>query len=78
MEVWTCVNFSTHLNRDVPFQFCYGLVHTCNSKGMVMVIFSISQFMLSIQVNSLSEPNFFFWAICVYCARYLTCSLTFP
>ncbi|KAH9660307.1 protein argonaute 5 [Citrus sinensis] len=35
VEVWTCVNFSTRLNRDVPFQFCQGLVDMCNSKGMV-------------------------------------------
>ncbi|KAH9660334.1 protein argonaute 5 [Citrus sinensis] len=35
VEVWSCVNFSTHLNRDVPFQFCQGLVDMCNSKGMV-------------------------------------------
>ncbi|GAY33520.1 hypothetical protein CUMW_275360 [Citrus unshiu] len=34
VEVWTCVNFSTRLNRDVPFQFCQGLVDMCNSKGM--------------------------------------------
>ncbi|KAH9700118.1 protein argonaute 5 [Citrus sinensis] len=35
VEVWTCVNFSTRLNRDVAFQFCQGLVDMCNSKGMV-------------------------------------------
>ncbi|KAH9700136.1 protein argonaute 5 [Citrus sinensis] len=35
VEVWTCVNFSTDLDPDVPFQFCQGLVDVCNSKGMV-------------------------------------------
>ncbi|KAK1586285.1 hypothetical protein Q3G72_000822 [Acer saccharum] len=35
VDFWTCVCFSTRVNRDLPFQFCGDLVNMCNSKGMV-------------------------------------------
>ncbi|KAI9194708.1 hypothetical protein LWI28_008483 [Acer negundo] len=35
VDFWTCVCFSTRVNRDLPFQFCGELVNMCNSKGMV-------------------------------------------
>ncbi|XP_061375182.1 protein argonaute 5 [Gastrolobium bilobum] len=31
---WSCLNFSSRLNRDLPFQFCDELVNMCTSKGM--------------------------------------------
>ncbi|XP_031281738.1 protein argonaute 5-like isoform X1 [Pistacia vera] len=34
VKFWTCVNFSTLLNRDLPFQFCEELVNMCIRKGM--------------------------------------------
>ncbi|KAL5763886.1 hypothetical protein ACOSQ2_016480 [Xanthoceras sorbifolium] len=34
VEFWTCVCFSTQVNRDLLFQFCEELVNMCNSKGM--------------------------------------------
>lgn len=34
VSYWTCVNFSTRVNRDFPFQFCDELVIMCNSKGI--------------------------------------------
>ncbi|KAK2643502.1 hypothetical protein Ddye_025265 [Dipteronia dyeriana] len=35
VDFWTCVCFSTRVNRDLPFQFCGDLVNMCISKGMV-------------------------------------------
>ncbi|KAG6682426.1 hypothetical protein I3842_13G141200 [Carya illinoinensis] len=35
VDFWTCVNLSTRVNRDLPFEFCDQLINMCNSKGMV-------------------------------------------
>ncbi|KAG6682438.1 hypothetical protein I3842_13G141500 [Carya illinoinensis] len=35
VDFWTCVNFSTRVNRDLPSEFCDQLINMCNSKGMV-------------------------------------------
>jgi hypothetical protein len=35
IDFWTCVNFSTRVQRDLPFEFCWQLMDMCNSKGMV-------------------------------------------
>ncbi|XP_059429807.1 protein argonaute 5-like [Corylus avellana] len=34
VDFWTCVNFSTRVNRDFPFDFCDQLLNMCSSKGM--------------------------------------------
>ncbi|KAK4775311.1 hypothetical protein SAY86_010246 [Trapa natans] len=34
VDAWACINFSTKLNRNVPYDFCNELVSMCNSKGM--------------------------------------------
>ncbi|KAJ0027745.1 hypothetical protein Pint_35058 [Pistacia integerrima] len=34
LKFWTCVNFSTLVNRELPFQFCEELVNMCIRKGM--------------------------------------------
>ncbi|XP_050281534.1 protein argonaute 5-like [Quercus robur] len=34
VSYWTCVNFSTRVNKDFLFQFCDKLVNMCNSKGI--------------------------------------------
>ncbi|XP_011037293.1 PREDICTED: protein argonaute 5-like [Populus euphratica] len=34
IDFWTCVNFSTRVQRDLPFEFCRQLMDMCNSKGM--------------------------------------------
>ncbi|KAI5603005.1 hypothetical protein BDE02_01G190600 [Populus trichocarpa] len=34
IDFWTCVNFSTRVQRDLPFEFCWQLMDMCNSKGM--------------------------------------------
>nr|POE96118.1 protein argonaute 5 [Quercus suber] len=34
VSYWTCVNFSTRVNKDFPFQFCDKLVNMCNRKGL--------------------------------------------
>ncbi|XP_028756822.1 protein argonaute 5-like isoform X2 [Neltuma alba] len=35
VQYWTCLNFSTRVNRDLPGQFCNELVNMCSSKGIV-------------------------------------------
>ncbi|XP_050204990.1 protein argonaute 5 [Mercurialis annua] len=35
VDFWACVNFSSHINRDVPADFCRQLIQMCVSKGMV-------------------------------------------
>ncbi|KAI4334305.1 hypothetical protein L6164_019015 [Bauhinia variegata] len=35
VQYWTCLNFSTRVDRDLPFQFCHELVNMCTSKGMI-------------------------------------------
>ncbi|KAF7823308.1 protein argonaute 5-like isoform X1 [Senna tora] len=34
VEYWTCLNFSTRLDRNLPSQFCNGVVEMCINKGM--------------------------------------------
>ncbi|KAK4286389.1 hypothetical protein QN277_002950 [Acacia crassicarpa] len=35
VQYWTCLNFSTRVNRDLPHQFCNELISMCTSKGLV-------------------------------------------
>ncbi|XP_065869022.1 protein argonaute 5-like isoform X1 [Euphorbia lathyris] len=34
VDFWTCVNFSSQINRDLPKEFCRQLIQMCVSKGM--------------------------------------------
>ncbi|KDP43930.1 hypothetical protein JCGZ_05397 [Jatropha curcas] len=34
VDFWTCVNFSSQVNRDLPGEFCRQLIDMCVSKGM--------------------------------------------
>lgn len=35
VQFWSCLSFSTRINRDLPFQFCTEMVKMCTSKGML-------------------------------------------
>lgn len=38
VATWTCVNFSTRIDRNLPQEFCRQLIDMCVSKGMVCLV----------------------------------------